>query len=63
VHLVRLVWYVFFVYRTFLKHATDVVYMLESRHVSVILLGKKIFSIIDHFARCKEHWSRSTSCF
>jgi len=20
-------------------------------------------STIDHFARCKQHWSRSTSCF
>jgi len=20
-------------------------------------------AVIDHFARCKQHWSRSTSCF
>jgi len=24
----------------------------------------KLFEhIIDHFTRCKQHWSRSTSCF
>jgi len=22
-----------------------------------------MFSGIDHFARCKQHWSRNTSCF
>lgn len=32
--------------RTFLRHAVEVVYMLESRHVSVILLGKKFFKHI-----------------
>jgi len=23
----------------------------------------KMPRIIDHFARCKQHWSRNTSCF
>jgi len=33
-------------------------------HFEVLQLdcAKKI-SCIDHFARCKQHWSRSTSCF
>jgi len=22
-----------------------------------------LYYIIDHFTRCKQHWSRSTSCF
>jgi len=24
---------------------------------------KEIMEYIDHFARCKQHWSRNTSCF
>jgi len=25
--------------------------------------GAGLTSSIDHFTRCKQHWSRSTSCF
>jgi len=38
----------------------DHLYKPINTTLSIVL---QLSELIDHFARCKQHWSRSTSCF
>jgi len=31
--------------------------------MNIVIIILEVYNTIDHFTRCKQHWSRNTSCF